>query len=525
MMVPSQRHRRQWTSLLAFSTLLVLISLGFAWVNIRSDGGAGLWNNVKAQERHPSMYQEERHRQDGRPPLSDLLFRINENHSEIIGDVDWLMDYAIVGHSKTATSDVMRWLCKHPEVLGYRNEVRSLYHRRPDELVELLYKLPPGRNMKRGYKHPLDIVFNYTTDYFREYWPSTRLIVGVRHPVKWFESWYNFRVRLRGENFRGNDSTVDPLDLAGKRLPFQMFYHRHLAMLGKTSSHNDPGQLKLLAAVTGMRFSKRPVSPNKVFLYDVSQPFDRDPARNELFRSELQQFLGLTSPLDPLETRSSRNYHYALDICEDKYKDLRSDILKVGKAASEWIVTYFIDHPDVTVPSKERFTDVLRTWSSDPCTDGDAKKLVPMIPAPILSENTSTFEQATTLLSWEKLGKPPLHELVNGSAIRPGADVQFLLDFAMVGHAKTATTYLMKWIAAHDDVLMFREEIHFLTTGMPGLFVQKMYSLPAGSRYRRGYKAPNDISRRVPRGLLRTHFPHTDLVVGIRHPVKWFECK
>lgn len=504
-----------------------MLSLGIAWVNIRSGNESELWNHVKAKEPHVSL---DRERQDGRPPLSDLLFRIDENHSEIIGDVDWLMDYAIVGHSKTATSDIMRWLCKHPEVLGYRNEVRSLYHRRPDELVELLYNLPAGRNMKRGYKHPLDIVFNYTTDYFREYWPSTRLIVGVRHPVKWFESWYNFRVRLRGENFRGNDTSVDPLTLVGKRLPFQMFYHRHLAMLGKTSSHGDPGQLKLLAAVTGMRFPTRPVSPNKVFLYDVSQPFDRDPARNGLFRRELQQFLGLSEPLNPLETRSSRNYHYALDICEDKYKDLRSDIVKVGEAASEWIVRYFIDHPDVTVPCKEQFTEVLRTWSSDPCTDGHDEKdsaptnLTLTIPIPFVSDNTSDGQQSISPPSWPDLGRPSLHELVNGSDIRPGADVQFLLDFAMVGHAKTATTYMMKWIAAHDDVLMFREEIHFLTTGMPGLFVKKMYSLPAGSRYKRGYKAPNDISRRVPRGLLRTHFSHTDLIVGIRHPVKWFEC-
>jgi hypothetical protein len=31
--------------------------------------------------------------------------------------------------------------------------------------------------------------------YFDDYFPKTALIVGLQHPVRWFESYYNFRFR------------------------------------------------------------------------------------------------------------------------------------------------------------------------------------------------------------------------------------------------------------------------------------------------------------------------------------------
>lgn len=127
--------------------------------------------------------------QEQRPPLSKL---IDEDAGTIIGDVSFLLDFAIVGHSKTATTQHMNWLADHPEVQMYHHEVHSLKNSRPAEFVSLMYDLKPGSQYKRGYKAPNDIHYDQSMDALRKYWPDAGLIVGVRHPVKWFASYYNF---------------------------------------------------------------------------------------------------------------------------------------------------------------------------------------------------------------------------------------------------------------------------------------------------------------------------------------------
>jgi hypothetical protein len=38
---------------------------------------------------------------------------------------------------------------------------------------------------------PGDITQEHVLDYYRKYFPKTKLIVGVRHPIRWFESLYS----------------------------------------------------------------------------------------------------------------------------------------------------------------------------------------------------------------------------------------------------------------------------------------------------------------------------------------------
>lgn len=74
----------------------------------------------------------------------------------------------------------MRWMCAHEEIQMYNRELHSLKNGKPEELVELLYALPEGRQFKRGYKSPNDIVKAISMESIRTYWPKTKLIVGVR---------------------------------------------------------------------------------------------------------------------------------------------------------------------------------------------------------------------------------------------------------------------------------------------------------------------------------------------------------
>jgi hypothetical protein len=95
-------------------------------------------------------------------------------------------------------------LCKivaaYPQILMHKNET---YHMRdtipvPAKMVEAMYKLGPySEKIHRGYKAPSDIRRPATLEAINRYWPKTKLVVGLRHPLKWFASFYNFNVSSR----------------------------------------------------------------------------------------------------------------------------------------------------------------------------------------------------------------------------------------------------------------------------------------------------------------------------------------
>jgi len=116
---------------------------------------------------------------------------------------------------------------------------------------------------------------------------------------------------------------------------------------------------------------------------------------------------------------------------------------------------------------------------------------------------------------------PPLESLVQG---RGGTDdikdnVQFMLDFAIIGHPKTATTFTMNWLASHPEIQMYTHELSAMKMGKPAELVSLLYDLPAGRNYQRGYKAPQDIKSPNAFQAFAQHFPETKLIVGIRYVI------
>lgn len=288
----------------------------------------------------------------GRPPLSSL---IGDEEADIRGDVQFLLDFAIVGHPKTGTTALNFWLRTHEEILMYPHEVHSLRGGRPAELVSLLYALPSGRQYKRGYKAPNDIRNPLSMEALRTYWPQTKLIVGLRHPVKWFESWYNF-------NTRQGNKLQEATFYAGRHFNKRVLYHANLAGLGKTNVLDDKEQ-RLLNW-------KQPVPPlmsNPVFLYEVSQQSDINATIYDQFRKDLSSFLGLKRTLDKFEMPRDTYTSRAIDICEQKFDQLRVELCEHGTLAAEWILTYFLPLSDVSVSSPDYFITMLQTWGEDPC--------------------------------------------------------------------------------------------------------------------------------------------------------------
>lgn len=51
-----------------------------------------------------------------------------------------------------------------------------------------------------GYKGPVQIHRPNELVLFRDYWPQTKLIIGLRHPVWWFQSIYNYRIQTEPDS-------------------------------------------------------------------------------------------------------------------------------------------------------------------------------------------------------------------------------------------------------------------------------------------------------------------------------------
>ena len=73
-------------------------------------------------------------------------------NNTIVGDVQFLLDFSIIGFGKCGTSTMMHWLAGHEEIQSFRTEIWDLMGHRPDNLVRQLYQELPVGNYKRGYK-------------------------------------------------------------------------------------------------------------------------------------------------------------------------------------------------------------------------------------------------------------------------------------------------------------------------------------------------------------------------------------
>lgn len=340
---------------------------------------------------HSLASQPEGGPRTARRPHPVLHRLIRDFDSGVVANVSYLLDFAIVGFSKCGTSLHLRWLHLHPEILMYNREISSLRKGKPAELVSLMYDLEATSSSslssypapKRiGYKSPIDIMSPRALDALGRYWPDAGLVVGVRHPVTWFESYYNYHQH----HFR-NFSNIKPFGPAeSMEIPNHAYFHVHLSRLGKTNASSEDEQRLLSTpsriagtqqqhkASNGENSTEVPVvlAPlrNPVFLYEVSQSGDPTDGRDVLYRADLEHFLGLSTPLAPRhrgERFTTPHHKYALDICQPQYAELRNRLVQIGMDAAEWILTYFVPHPDVTVSNLVHFRDKLKTWSNDPC--------------------------------------------------------------------------------------------------------------------------------------------------------------
>ncbi|GKZ01273.1 hypothetical protein MPSEU_001078300 [Mayamaea pseudoterrestris] len=335
----------------------------------------------------------------------DRIVYVNEH-------VQNLLSFAVIAHSKCGTSFLQNRLYQHPQVGIHRHEIHHVQHYHIANMVEALLDLDDPNQMVsiyghaarrkkqilvRGYKAPNDIRRPNALEAIRTYWPKTKLVVGLRHPIKHFQSYYNYNTE------RGKPPSVPPQDMYNRYLPEELF-HVNLFLLGKTasaintfnsSSDKDFTQL-LRKHYRWAHYHPPTYMPNPVFLYELGQMSYAKDDHDVRFAADLQNYLGLTEPFNwggrkaafaTMGTNSStsavpsangtrrglriqrRITPSGINICDPLYDKVRANLLVLGAQASQWIQSHFMNHADVRIYNREHFIELLNAWAVDPCDD------------------------------------------------------------------------------------------------------------------------------------------------------------
>mmetsp|Transcript_3037 Transcript_3037/g.8589 ORF Transcript_3037/g.8589 Transcript_3037/m.8589 type:complete len:484 (+) Transcript_3037:233-1684(+) len=225
--------------------------------------------------------------------------------------------------------------------------------------------------LKAGIKCP-DAVKNFKAIHrLSQHSPDCRFVIGMRHPLKFVQSFYNYRLveaqkldRLDQPSLSEIwDSNLNWWDVSPDAPRYEMF----LAQFGKLSVSLD--ELKEW-------YVERPmlaVKPNKfkIFVYSIEQI--QDPVQSAALRKDLQSFLGLSKPirkfghenkLDP-NVKKIPNH---IDICSSEYSLIRQDILHHAQDTVAWMHE-FLKSPDVVVTNRQSLIDSINKWTTDPCKD------------------------------------------------------------------------------------------------------------------------------------------------------------
>lgn len=227
----------------------------------------------------------------------------------------------------------------------------------------------------RGIKCPISLRSHRTLSALARHSPHAKLIVGVRHPVRFLESHYNYRITELHDKGRQTQH-VPPIEslvngsewmgVSSKNARFEIA----LMQLGKTNMTTAEIQKMGLMAHAA-------VVPNKfqVFLYALEQLQDSNKTHQASFRRSLQTFLHLQQPMKPLGHENLNKFvgkhahKETINVCEKKYKDLRMELVSKGRETQLWLRNQFLKSPDVVVANRLHFLKLIETWSKDPCEE------------------------------------------------------------------------------------------------------------------------------------------------------------
>ena len=292
------------------------------------------------------------------------------------------LDFLLAGFPKVGTTSLLHLFDKHEETSVAPDEIcQFTSDAEISKLTKVIANLPvTSSSMKRGIKCPTSVENSKGLARLVSMNPNLKIVVGLRHPLSWFQSYYNYRITemydkktfvkppaptslIDSKSWRGVSVEGARFELGLMQLGLVELESKDLIKLGKSNKRVFPSSLE-------------------VFIYTIDQLEDSDEVRSSQFRGELQNFLGLTRRIQKIP-RSNVNHFVGatkhpetFDICDDKYKALRSTLLRNAQITSEWIKTKLVNHPDVTTGGKDHFLQIIQEWKNDPCVKKEIKDRV-----------------------------------------------------------------------------------------------------------------------------------------------------
>lgn len=168
-----QEERIKIAAIVSISVLVsVLVLFHFLSGTSHEDSRLRLPVNIKRRMKHQN---------EPWPELAEVY-----DGRKVIGDPQFLLDFAVIGFEKSGTSTLMKWFGAHPQIQFFQEEIYDLYRNRTGSMVWRLHtQLEPGWKYKRGYKSPIDIYLANALFLLDQYFPKTKLFLALRHPVRY----------------------------------------------------------------------------------------------------------------------------------------------------------------------------------------------------------------------------------------------------------------------------------------------------------------------------------------------------
>ena len=170
------------------------------------------------------------------------------------------------------------------------------------------HQLPDSQ--KIAFKCPAAVTDEGFDFIFSTFYPETDIIIAIRHPVDFFRSFYNYRLRSKRPNgpvsfaneLLGSKCHLPPTGVCTDAAKFAL----PLAKMGKTELgdsevqllssmvyEDDPHYQKKQEAVTEYLTTMERRKVGRVFFYAMEQFVDEDSDRRRRFVEDLSDFIGL----------------------------------------------------------------------------------------------------------------------------------------------------------------------------------------------------------------------------------------
>ena len=330
-----------------------------------------------------------RHRQIRHRRLGHIHHSVDDKEKDVP-----LIEFAVAGFAKTGTSYLLHHLLNTDETYmgGEEHCLSSSDVSKKISMYKLGRRTDDGRTrIKNGLKCPRDLQDVHGLENYEKHFPRTKFIVSLRHPILWFQSFYNYKVRQHAlkkhDMWRPNVMDLIGPCNAGSEYVTHTYqkgeahregvctnaarFHHYLSRLGFTEMSTSE---ELSLVDHGMAIASLPEA--RLFLMEINQFSIENQTRANTFTQDLQNYVGLENPLPPLLAHEKKQIpedvkNMFIDICDEQYDLIRSMLLETAREAHVWIRDYLLKSEQVVVSSLDHFLELLEGWDRDPCVDED----------------------------------------------------------------------------------------------------------------------------------------------------------